>query len=291
MDDAESYLRQALRIYRKSWGDDHFLIAAALRELAPVLRQRGNTREAASLEAQAESIFSKPAKLPSTREVRWLSGPGIAPFYRKAISASGIQIMSSSSVSPEALVAAAEIVEVMLRRRPDVRDRLSAAKARVAIIGMSEVTTDIPEYRHKKGLPTPDGRDRDRATRGQGGSILIPVTSAAEENLMFVPSDLYLGTCILVHEFAHAILSLGLTDDERAKIGLAFENAKKLGRWANTYASSNIDEYFAEATTSFFNANQRPDPGVHNGVKTRAQLKAYDPEIYTILDRIFAPPR
>jgi alpha-glucosidase len=104
---------------------------------------------------------------------------------------------------------------------------------------------------------------------------------------MLVPSDLYLGTCILVHEFSHTILNLGLLEDERTKIGLAFEQARKLGRWKNTYAALNMDEYFAEAVTSYFNANQRPNIGVHNGVKTRAQLKDYDPEIYTLLVNIF----
>jgi len=43
----------------------------------------------------------------------------------------------------------------------------------------------------------------------------------------------------------------------------------------------------AEAAQIIVNANQRPNSGVHNGVRTREQLKKYDPEICKVLVEIF----
>ena len=44
-------------------------------------------------------------------------------------------------------------------------------------------------------------------------------------------------------------------------------------------------EYWAEGVQSWFDANQEPQPGIHNHVDTRAELKEYDPLLSTILER------
>ena len=59
--------------------------------------------------------------------------------------------------------------------------------------------------------------------------------------------------------------------------------------WKNTYAETNIAEYFAEGVQSWFNVNaEMPHPdGKHNWVNTREELKEYDPDLYNLLAEYF----
>jgi alpha-glucosidase len=69
------------------------------------------------------------------------------------------------------------------------------------------------------------------------------------------------------------------------------EAAIKNGRWVNTYAETNIWEYWAEGVQSWFNVNAEVDndggDGKHNKVNTREELKVYDPGLYQILSEYF----
>lgn len=69
----------------------------------------------------------------------------------------------------------------------------------------------------------------------------------------------------------------------------AFKNARRKSLWKKTYASTNIEEYFAECAMTWFNANvQSSFPnGVKNQINTRTELKSYDRKIYLILSGIY----
>lgn len=69
----------------------------------------------------------------------------------------------------------------------------------------------------------------------------------------------------------------------------ALDAAIAEGKWNNTYAQTNISEYWAEGVQSWFNVNaevEYPD-GKHNHVNTRSDLKKYDPRLYAILAEFF----
>lgn len=57
------------------------------------------------------------------------------------------------------------------------------------------------------------------------------------------------------------------------------------------YASTNIEEYWAEGVQNWFNVNAEVDndegDGKHNKINTREELKRYDPGLYNILARFF----
>jgi dipeptidyl-peptidase-4 len=53
------------------------------------------------------------------------------------------------------------------------------------------------------------------------------------------------------------------------------------GRKRKAYAANNVEEYFAEATEAFFGTNDF-FPFV------RAELREHDPELYRVLERIWA---
>ena len=214
-----------------------------------------------------------------------LEALGYHPFYRKYVDADGIPVISSEKVEDRALVAAREIVQEMLSHRADVFAAMRTRGAYVGIMARDEVTTDIPEHAHLANDPDVDWDER---ARGLGGTPQSPITTAGEENLLCLVGDRYRGEDILVHEFAHAIHLIGI-DQVESQIHSELRNlhasALAQGLWHDTYAGSNPVEYWAEGVQSWFDANQVPQPGIHNHVDTRAELKEYDPLLSTVIER------
>ncbi|MFN7130502.1 MAG: hypothetical protein ACK4N5_00370 [Myxococcales bacterium] len=217
-------------------------------------------------------------------------GLGLHPFYKKYVDAGGIPILSSEWVPDEALHETARIVERMLAKRPDIRERMVGRQARVAVIGQDEVVTDMPEYRDL--YRTFPGTDWNERARGLGGVVGLPLTSTSEENVLCYFRDRYKGESVLVHEFAHGMMNLGLRDDEpefAPKLEQLLTDAKAAGRWDKTYAATNIDEFWAEAAQSWFDTNLQAEPvnGIHNHVDTCEELEAYDPGLAAMLRDVF----
>ena len=118
------------------------------------------------------------------------------------------------------------------------------------------------------------------------------ITTSAEENLLCLENDRYYGENIAIHEFAHTISILGLGsnfDSLLLEFTEIYETALEEGLWENTYAGSNMQEYWAEGVQSYFNANIQSvlGDGVHNHVNTREELAEYDPVLYDFISDIF----
>jgi hypothetical protein len=60
------------------------------------------------------------------------------------------------------------------------------------------------------------GRCFDEACRGLGGGPSVPTTSVGEENCTMVDDGRYPMENILVHEFAHTVMDVGMSKEERA---------------------------------------------------------------------------
>ena len=194
-------------------------------------------------------------------------------FYQKYCSASGFPVVASKNVSDYALKEAAYLIDRMLINRPDVRNALIDAKVRFVIIGVNEVTTDMPEYR------TLTPKDYwDRRARGLGATRSRPAVSCGEENLLRYEGDGYATENILVHEFAHAIHLMGLNLIDKTfqkRLDECYRKAIDSGLWVGKYAARNSSEYWAEGVQSWFGTNRQNDHD-HNHVNTRAELLAYD---------------
>ncbi|XP_066291395.1 uncharacterized protein [Branchiostoma lanceolatum] len=206
-------------------------------------------------------------------------------FYQKYLHAYGIPILGSSIVSDDALRRACYIVLFMLADRKDIRDSYYNYNGRAAIMAETEVTLDIPEHSNL------DPFFNTRA-RGLGGTPSKPVSTGAEENVLCYSNDRYIAEDIFLSEFAHGMDLVGarlVIGDFKIRLRAAYDDALASGLWANTYAAETLDEYFAEGVQSFFNVNHERDPpdGIHNHVNTRAELQAYDPALYALIDEIF----
>ncbi len=220
---------------------------------------------------------------------------GVPAFYTQRVSAGGFPIVASAKVNPYALKEAVFLVDMMLAKRPDVRDAMVKSGARMCIMAHDEYTTDLPEFvRLGKGpMPGYPGVAAkvywDARARGLGGSERDPFCSCAEENLLGYSGDPYEKENIVIHEFAHNIHLRGLanvdpTFDTRLKA--TYDAAMKAGLWKGKYASVSHHEYFAEGVQSWFD-NNRVNDHDHNHVNTRALLLEYDPDLAAMCREVF----
>lgn len=216
---------------------------------------------------------------------------GASAFYAKYLDA-GIPVMSSGVASDESLRVACRIVRQLLSGNEPARLALVANRQRVTVMARTEKTLDVPEHADlQEAFPQTDWNAR---ARGLGGTLARPVTSCAEENLLCDAGDPYRGENILVHELSHTISNLGMAYVDGAFLArrkAAYDAAIAAGKWKDTYAGTNPDEYFAEGAQSYFDTNLSATPpnGVHNDVATRPALLAYDPKLHDLVAEAFGP--
>lgn len=206
------------------------------------------------------------------------------PFYKKAVDAGGLWILSSERVDERALLEARYLILSMLKGRKDVRQAMVSKHVRLGVMSHDEFTTDIPEHRRLSAW-------LNKRARGLGGN---PVT-CGEENLLNYRGDPYRGENILMHEFAHAIHHSGLRVLDKtfgAKLRAAFNKAKNSEQFAG-YGMSSAGEFWAEAVQSWFACNtaglvrKRDKGGKRKPLLNRADLKAHLPEIARLLAEAF----
>jgi hypothetical protein len=99
----------------------------------------------------------------------------------------------------------------------------------------------------------------------------------------------------LAHAYHHRVLPGGFghtalkTLHEKAKAGGKYDRVERQDsegrkRMDRAYALASPQEYFAEATEAYFSRNDFFP-------YTRAQLKEHDPEMFALLEALWAPPR
>lgn len=216
----------------------------------------------------------------------------LSPFYKKYVATDGLYVISSPKVRDEALLKACDIMELMLSKRPDIKQYMVSKGCHFIVIGEKEQVCDIPEYAAICNSPDSIKYWNWRA-RGFGGAPeSYDSSSCGEENLLALPGDRYEGENIMIHEFAHLIHQVGIVGvepDFNTRLTAVMNHAKAKGLWAGTYALTDKEEYFAECVQSFFNCNRysKPANGVHNDINRRSKLRDYDPEMYRLLCNYF----
>lgn len=212
-------------------------------------------------------------------------------FYKKYMDANGIAITASWRVPDTAMVQAWRILKFMTSDLPKpVLDAMVKKHTRVSVMARYEGTTDIPEHAH---LAADTTLNWDLRARGLGGDLELPLTSCAEENLLAYQIDKYHAEDILIHEFAHSIHLIGIVQVDttfNSKLDKLLKQAIAKGKYANTYAKTDIYEYWAEGVQDWFNVNaEAPKPdGKHNQLNTREELKKYDPDLYEVISHYFS---
>jgi dipeptidyl-peptidase-4 len=220
---------------------------------------------------------------------------GVPAFYTQRVTAHGYPIVASAKVNPYALKEAAYLVDLMLAKRPDVREAMIKSGSRLSILAWNEFTTDQPEWKWMATEPDEEASEIpardfwDARARGMGGSETDPFCSCGEENLLAYAGDPYSTENILIHEFAHNIHLRGLVNVDPtfdARLKETYRSAMKAGLWKGKYAAVNHHEYFAEGVQSWFDDNRENDHD-HNHVNTRAELLEYDPGLAAVCREVF----
>lgn len=214
------------------------------------------------------------------------------PFYKKYMNVNGIHVVSSWRVPDSCFYAAYVSIKALTDVLPkEVLESMTSRNTRIGIMARYEGTTDIPEHAF---LVNDTTLNWDVRARGLGGSIRMPFSTCAEENILAYQIDKYHAEDILIHEFAHTIHNVGISpvySEFNNELKASLDAAVAKGRWENVYASTNIEEYWAEGVQNWFNVNAEVDmdggDGKHNKINTREELKRYDPGLYAILARFF----
>lgn len=213
-------------------------------------------------------------------------------FYTKYMNVNGIHVVSSWRVPDSCFYAAYITVKGLTDMlSKEVLESMTSRNTRIGIMGRYEGTTDIPEHAY---LASDTSLNWNLRARGLGGTIDLPLTTCAEENILAYQIDKYHAEDILIHEFSHSIHEVGIVpitpgfnDRLQSLLDAALEN----GRWQNTYAATDIYEYWAEGVQSWFNVNAEVNTdagdGKHNKINTREELRRYDEGLYKLLSEFF----
>jgi hypothetical protein len=213
------------------------------------------------------------------------------PYYTKYCDANGMPVIGGSLVSAAALQTAWLQTMNMMKMRQDLLAEMIRQGTKVAIVADGEGITQIPEY-SDLDIVFPITGGWDARARGLGATVVRPISSGAEENVLCFATDPYYGENIFIHEFSHSVEQMALSFAEPqffTDLTNAYNAALAAGLFANTYADDTVYEYWAEGVQDWFDINLEaiPSDGIHNEINTRIELQAYDPVLYGLISRVF----
>ncbi len=211
------------------------------------------------------------------------------PFYQKERTLNcGVKVVGTAKVLDEAMDKAAEMLDVLLAKE-DIASRMGSAGCMLGLYGEGEIAYDIPEHRFEYD-------ENYLYVEGFGGTQLASIRDA---NVLRLKTGSYTtgyrDESILTHEFAHTVYNYGLSAQQQAEFLNIYNASISAGKWPNSYAGSNKDEYFATLSAIWFNAMDDTYDGEWDGVRgpinTRAELKVYDRAAYDFLSEVYVSDR
>jgi hypothetical protein len=230
------------------------------------------------------------------------------PYYAKFTWAREFVVLGSQQVSDEALLRANDTIRKMFAYRHDILKAMIAEGTRLVVLGRKEKLSELPEFKESKWQA---GFDEVRYLDYTPGLKLMVVP---EENVLCLPQEPFAGKCMVVSVFGKAIYQatglrpvdpnferqrgkqqyelrvkrMDITFDQ--KLRKFHEEAMSKGRWKGTPAGHNRVEYWAAGVEAYFDAagdGQAPNLA-DRPVTTREALKAYDPDLYALVDETMA---
>jgi hypothetical protein len=218
--------------------------------------------------------------------------PEYKPFkalLQKVVAVGPVYVTSDSSVPDAALQAAGTTLATMLQYQPDIGVTLREDGAFTVVGSRSQHICDIPYFTQSDATLC-----KAYGEGGAGGVYTRPITACHEKNLLAEPDDPYYrhqgsySQNICVHELAHTIMNVGLSQDDRDRIYDRFLAAKQEGIWQGDYAMTNSMEFWAVMSQFYFSAGPEKTYSAFNHVANGPnELKRYDPVTFALLDSIY----
>ncbi len=232
----------------------------------------------------------------------------IDPYYTKFTYAREFIVLGSNHVGDEALLRANDIIRKTFAYRHDILKALIADGARLVVLGRHEKLSDLPEF---KGARQQVGFDEVRYLFYTPALKLMVVP---EENLLGLANDPFAGKCMVISVFARALYQVTALrpvdpdfDRQRDKqqyemrvkrldiefdqrLQKIYEGSMTRNLWKGTAAARNRVEFWAAGLEAYFDASgTTPAPNsADRPITTREALKAYDPDLYALVDETMA---
>jgi hypothetical protein len=232
----------------------------------------------------------------------------IDPYYTKFTWAREFIVLGSKHVSDEALLRANDIVRKMFAYRHDILKAMISDGARLIVLGRNEKLSDLPEFKEvKERAEFDEVRYCDYAPTRKRMVV-------AEENVLGLAGEPFAGKCMVISVFAKGLYQVaGLRavdpDFERRRgkqqyelrlkrldiefdqrIRKLYDEAMSKGLWKGTAAARNSIEYWAAGVEAYFDAagTSSPPHGADRPITSREALKAYDSDLFTLVDETMA---
>ncbi|HXC99752.1 MAG TPA: hypothetical protein VN048_10450 [Verrucomicrobiae bacterium] len=242
----------------------------------------------------------------------------IDPYYIKFTWAGEFPVVGRETGDGAMLKANATIGK-MFAYRHDILKALINDGVKLVVLGRDEKLADLPEL---KGI---SDTNVDLTIRFMDYTPATKLLVVPEENILANPNDDNVGPCLIIREFARAICDVCGTrpvdtnwdnrgrDVQQYELRLKrldvqfnenlkniYESAMTKGMWKDTPAVADPSAYWAEGVLAYFNATgQEGTPfkdTVKNGdfagsphpVNSRGALKAYDPDLFALVNETMA---
>ncbi|MFP6872696.1 MAG: hypothetical protein VCA55_04225, partial [Verrucomicrobiales bacterium] len=174
-------------------------------------------------------------------------------FFRKGLMVEDIFIATSRQVSDYAILESAHLFEkIMQSIAPEVAERIRKRKVLCILVGHSEFTSNIPQFKTSK-----TGKELDFYNWRQRGFLRYingrPVVLFAEEDVLEYPGGMQ-DESILIHEFGHVIHGAGFDQAQQKRLSEAFGKAKARSVWNDGRAAQRFRRVQSDAPVSLLDA-------------------------------------
>lgn len=190
---------------------------------------------------------------------------------------SDVVVAGSAKADPRAVAKATDIVAAMLRGAPALREAFVRDRVRVVVIGVGEVTTDLPE--RSGARPRAYHDIHRRASHATPSDALITV---GEENLLGFPGDPFAGENLLVKQVGLSALYCLKSDDAAfmKRLGDAYRASLTRRPPGDDSPLPTVDDYWGAGVQTAFRAARDDIP-----------LARVDPALETLVTEIFGDKR
>ena len=197
--------------------------------------------------------------------------------YTKKEEVNGFYIVAQESVDERAFAEAKKTVARVFRD-PELGGPLVDQGAYIIIAARGQGVLDLPEF---ACLEQSLGQQFFSHVCGIADRADYPVATVNEADLLGESGGPCGGLNILYHELGHLVQGWSMPPADYFDVKLYYQDAMTAGKYRRHYASTNPNEYFAEGTQAYLLYGE---PG---GGKDRQWLKEYDPQLFTLLERLF----
>ncbi len=228
--------------------------------------------------------------------------------YTKFTFAREFPVLGSKHVSDAALLKANDTVRKMFAYRHDLLKAMIADGARLVVLGRTEKLSHLPEFADAKNKADLD------LVRYCDYSPTLKLMVVPEENVLGLAKEPFAGKDMTVSVFAkgfYHIAGLRPVDPEfenrrekqqyelrvkrldvefDKKVTALFDAATEKKLWKGTAAARDRFEYWAAGVEAYFDAGGSgvAPNGADRPIVTRELLKAYDPELFGLVDETMA---